>query len=99
MGERMEIVTSYIKCSQCGQPAVYMLLAKNWFATNGIEGAWSLLKRQIIGIHHWVSERHLGYYVGEMTWRYNRRGMGEGERVNALVAASSGRLRYRELIA
>jgi len=67
--------------------------------TNGIEGAWSLLKRQIIGIHHWVSEKHLSRYIGEMTWRYNRRGMDEGQRVNALMAGSSGRLRYRELIA
>ncbi len=67
--------------------------------TNGIEGVWSLLKRQIIGIHHWVSEKHLARYVGEMTWRYNRRQMDEGDRVNALVAGSDGRLRYRELIA
>lgn len=73
---------------------------KQFFAhTNGIEGAWALLKRQIVGIHHWVSPKHLPRYVSEMTWRYNRREMGEGERVNALVAGSAGRLRYRELIA
>jgi transposase-like protein len=66
---------------------------------NGIEGAWSLLKRQIYGIHHWVSTKHLNRYVSEMTWRYNRREMGEGERVNALIAGSNGRLTYRALIA
>jgi transposase-like protein len=67
--------------------------------TNGIEGAWSLLKRQIYGIHHWVSDRHLARYVAEMTWRYNRRDMGESERLNALIFGSDGRLTYPVLIA
>ena len=66
---------------------------------NGIEGAWSLLKRQIYGIHHWVSDKHLGRYVSEMTWRYNRRTMGEGDRVTAFLADVAGRLTYKALIA
>ena len=41
--------------------------------TNSIESVWALLKRQIVGVHHWVSPKHLGQYVGEMTWRFNRR--------------------------
>ena len=68
--------------------------------TNTIEGFWSLLKRQIYGIHHWVSPKHLDQYVGEATWRYNRREASEGGRVNSLLAASDGkRLTYKELIA
>ena len=67
--------------------------------TNDIEGVWALLKRQIIGIHHWVSEKHLGRYLSEMTWRYNRREFGEGQRVNALLAQVEGRLTYKALIA
>jgi transposase-like protein len=67
--------------------------------TNGIEGAWSLLKRQIYGIYHWVSDKHLSRYVDEMTWRYNRRKLGEGDRVNDMIAGSEGRLTYPELIA
>lgn len=67
--------------------------------TNGIEGAWSLLKRQVYGTRHWVSPKHLGRYVAEMTWRYHRRSMGEGERLNALIAESNGRLTYPALIA
>lgn len=67
--------------------------------TNTIEGYWSLLKRQIYGIHHWVSPKHLSRYVDESTWRYNRRDMAEGGRANALIAASSGRLTYKALIA
>lgn len=67
--------------------------------TNSIEGVWALLKRQIIGIHHWVSPKHLSRYVEEMTWRYNRREMAEGARVNALIAGADGRLTYMALVA
>ena len=73
---------------------------RQFFAhTNGIESVWALFKRQIFGIHHWDSKKHLANYLGEMTWRYNRREMDEGERLNALLAYSTGRLRYRDLIA
>lgn len=67
--------------------------------TNTIESVWALLKRQIIGIHHWVSPKHLQRYVDEMTWRVNRRDMGEGARVNDLFACVEGRLTYKALIA
>ena len=66
---------------------------------NSVEGYWSQLKRQIYGIHHWVSAKHLGRYVDESVWRFNRRAMTEADRFNALIAAASGRLTYRELTA
>lgn len=53
--------------------------------TNSIEGAWSLFKRQVYGIHHWISEKHTNRYLTEFTWRYNRRDDDEGERVNKLL--------------
>lgn len=67
--------------------------------TNGIESVWALFKRQIIGTHHFLSPKHLNRYLGEMTWRFNRRSQGEGERVNALLDQVAGRLTYKELIA
>ena len=67
--------------------------------TNGIESVWSLFKRQIIGTHHFLSPKHIGRYLGEMTWRFNLREMGEGDRVNALLAQTAGRLTYKALIA
>lgn len=67
--------------------------------TNGIEGVWALLKRQIIGIHHWVSPKHLDRYVQEMTFRYNRREMPKGDRVNALLAGTEGPIPYKVLTA
>lgn len=67
--------------------------------TNGIESVWALFKRQIVGTHHFLSPKHLSRYLGEMTWRFNLREMGEGSRVNALLAQTTGRLTYKELIA
>ncbi len=73
--------------------------AKGDTHTNTIEGYWSQLKRQIIGIHHWVSGKHLDRYVAESSWRYNLRGAGEGNRVNQMLSESGGRLTYKALIA
>ena len=67
--------------------------------TNGIESVWALFKRQIVGTHHFLSPKHLNAYLGEMTWRFNLRKMGEGDRVNALLAQTAGRLTYKMLVA
>lgn len=67
--------------------------------TNSIESVWALLKRQIYGIHHWVSVKHLDRYLSEATWRYNRRSEVDASRVDALIAQSDGRLTYKALIA
>ena len=72
---------------------------KFYIHTNGIESVWALFKRQIIGTHHWMSRKHLSRYLGEMTWRFNLRELEEGERVNALLAQTEGRLTYKALIA
>jgi len=41
--------------------------------TNGIESAFSLLKRGIIGTWHKISAKHLAAYLDEMTFRFNNR--------------------------
>lgn len=58
--------------------------------TNSIESVWALLKRQIIGIHHWVSPKHLSRYTDEMSWRFNRRDMIVTDRMNDLFACVEG---------
>ena len=69
------------------------------FHTNGIESVWSLFKRQVIGTHHVLSPKHFFRYLAEMTWRFNNRAIGEGNRVNALLELTNGRLTYKELTA
>jgi ISXO2-like transposase domain len=41
--------------------------------TNGIESAFSLLKRGILGSWHKVSAKYLPAYLDEMTFRFNNR--------------------------
>jgi transposase-like protein len=65
---------------------------------NSIEGFWSLLKRQIYGIHHWVSRKHLHRYLDESTWRYDRRGVIDGSRIAEFLGRIDGRLKYEVLI-
>jgi len=66
--------------------------------SNTIESVWALLKRQIVGIHHWVSPKHLPRYVDEMVWRCNRRDMDAGERASDMFGCVEGRLTYKALI-
>lgn len=48
--------------------------------TNSIEGYWNILKKQINGIHHSVSQKHLQRYCNESAFRYNRRKTAQDER-------------------
>lgn len=66
--------------------------------TNGIENFWSHFKRSIFGVYHHVSVKHLNTYVNESAFRYNFRGMQEGERVDYMLSQGNGRLMYKDLI-
>ena len=63
----------------------------------GLESFWSLLKRGVQGTYHHLSKEYLGRYVDEFTWRHNRRGLSDGERLDALMGQLDGRLRLTEL--
>ncbi|UEG49732.1 IS1595 family transposase [Ferruginibacter lapsinanis] len=65
--------------------------------TNNIEGYWSILKKQIDGIHHSVSPKHLQRYCNESAFRYNNRGVFQDERFAAALANCNGSLKYKQL--
>lgn len=67
--------------------------------TNGLDGTRSLLKRQVRGIHHLVSMKHLDRCLGEFTFRYNRRQTGKRERTNDFFGRTPARSTYESLIA
>ena len=65
--------------------------------TNTIEGFWSLLKRQINGIHHSVSAKHLQRYCNEASYRYNRKGIKQDVRFADAVSRCNTRLTYKQI--
>jgi transposase-like protein len=65
--------------------------------TNTAEGFFSLLKRGIHGSFHHVSKQHLHRYLSEFDFRYNARGVSDGERTLLAIKSVGGkRLTYRE---
>ncbi len=68
--------------------------------TNNIEGYWSLLKRGIIGIYHFVSPKHLHRYCNEFGYRYNTRKVSDVARFeNCFNEVNNLGLTYVNLIA
>lgn len=73
--------------------------ARGDVTTNRIEGAFGHFKRAVHGVYHKVSDEHLDRYLQMFTYRWNRRGMGEGERVKDLLKRAQGsRVTYKRLI-
>lgn len=68
--------------------------------TNTLEGFFSLLKRGIIGIYHFVSAKHLENYLNEFTFRYNSKNYTEENRFNLMLNGCDNKvLKYKTLIA
>lgn len=67
--------------------------------TNTIEGAWSHLKLSIRAIYIGVSPKHLQKYCAEYEYRYNTRGLDDGERFDKWFGFVNGKnLKYKNLI-
>ena len=67
--------------------------------TNGIESAFSLLKRGIIGSWHKVSAKHLEAYLDEMTFRFNNRNNPYLFRDTMMKLIEAPVLEYKKLVA
>ena len=68
-------------------------IGNNKFHTNNIENFWSIFKRGIIGIYHFVSAKHLQRYCTEFSYRYNRRDLtGVAKFDAALIGSDNKRL-------
>ncbi|MGE0204701.1 MAG: IS1595 family transposase [Hyphomicrobiaceae bacterium] len=63
------------------------------------ESFFAILKRQVYGTHHAISEAHLNRYVAEAVFRWNNRialGVDDVARMNAAIRGAEGkRLTYR----
>jgi hypothetical protein len=65
--------------------------------TNNIEFYWNILKKQIVGIHHSVSPKHLQRYCNESAFRFNNREAFQDERFANALANCNGSLKYKVL--
>lgn len=69
--------------------------------TNGVESAFAVMKRGIIGVYHHVSKKHLPRYVDEFTFRLNDGNVRRHtiERLDSMIDGMAGkRLTYKGLI-
>lgn len=76
--------------------------ARGPVSTNSIESVWAVLKRGLHGVYHHASNKHLGRYVDEFTFRLNAGNVARHtlERLDSFVDAIKGkRLTYARLIA
>lgn len=60
--------------------------------TNGIENFWSFLKKTIKGTYVSVEPFHLGSYLDEQTFRFNKREGGDKDRFLEVLKRVSGKL-------
>ena len=71
-------------------------------STNSIESVWAVMKRGLHGVYHHASDKHLGRYVNEFTFRLNDGNVERHtlDRLESLVKATIGRrITYTDLIA
>lgn len=69
---------------------------RNGVTTNNVENYFSVFKRGMVGTYQHCSEKHLGRYLVEFDFRYNRRDIDDTERAaEALKGAEGKRLTYR----
>jgi len=66
--------------------------------TNGVENAWSLFKRSVIGAFHHVSEKHINQYLNEFDWRFNGRENPYLFRDTLMRLLNSPKMEFKELI-
>lgn len=66
--------------------------------TNNIEGYWNILKKQINGIHHFVSPKHLQRYCDESAFRFNNRKEAQDERFFNALSNIEGALQFKVLV-
>jgi transposase-like protein len=59
--------------------------------TNLAESFFSLVKRGVVGTFHHVSKRHMPRYLAEFDFRWNYRGIADGERTMLAIKGAEGK--------
>ena len=64
---------------------------------NTAESCHADLRRMVLGVHHWISRKHLDRYLADLAFRRSRRGDGLLSRLRIAFSAP-GRIPYSELV-
>lgn len=67
------------------------------FTTNPIENFWNGIKRMMAGSYNYVKPKYLQLYANEATFRFNTRGMTDGERFAYVLTQNMGSMTYRQM--
>jgi hypothetical protein len=57
------------------------------------------VKRAVIGVWHWMSNKHTDRYLTEVAFRWNERKADTNSRLETMLRTNGQRLRWRELVA
>lgn len=66
--------------------------------TNTIEGAWSHLKRSMMGTYHRPSKEHLSKYCAEFEFTYNTRKKTPLAKFNQIIDKNLIRVGYTDIV-
>lgn len=67
--------------------------------TNTAESLHNDLRRSVMGVWHWISEKHLDRHLGEITWRRNHKKDWHLQRIAAVLASGALPLSFDHLTA
>ena len=66
--------------------------------TNTIEGAWSHLKRTLLGTYHRPSKKHLDKYCAEFEFNYNTRDSLPETKFQTIIQRNNIRVKYADVV-
>ena len=72
--------------------------ARGDVCTNGVESAWSLFKRSIVGAYHHIDTKHMDAYLDEFEWRFNNRDNPYLFEDTMIRLLNSPKMEFKELI-
>jgi hypothetical protein len=67
--------------------------------SNTAESFNATVKRAVIGVWHWMSNKHTDRYLTEVAFRWNERKADTNSRLETMLRTNGQRLRWRELVA
>ncbi len=66
--------------------------------TNSLEGAWSHLKRTLLGTYHRPSREHLSKYCAEFQFNYNTRKYLPERKFRKSISLTNSRITYKDIV-